>query len=294
MFPGFAAHTIEAGETTLFIRRKGSGRPLLLLHGFPQTHVMWHRVAPALAEHFTVIAADLPGYGDSVGLAPDGGDRFSKRDMANQLVASMSALGMSRFAVVGHDRGARVAYRMALDHPQQVIALGVLDVIPTLEVSERLTYSAARQMANWFFLAQASPVPEDIIGSRSDRYLRHILESWGGTEVIESETFEEYARCFRDPRVIRAICAEYRAGDSVDLEHDRVDRDTGRRIRCPVLVTWAPNGLVPLFGDPLSIWRKWANDVQGEAMNCRGHFMMEESPQETAERIHTFLAAKLQ
>jgi haloacetate dehalogenase len=290
----FDSLSVQTKTGSVRVRRGGAGTPVLLLHGFPETHLAWRRVAPVLAEDFTVVAADLPGYGDSVAPDHDGHhEPFSKRAMAQQLVEAMGALGASRFAVIGHDRGARVAYRMALDHPDRVFALGVLDVVPALEVYEHLTYPAARQMVNWFLLAQPAPLPEELIRADPDRYLTHILGSWGGAESIEREVLDEYARCFRNPRVIDAICAEYRAGDSIDLEHDRADRDAGRRISCPVLISWVPGGLVPLFGEPLSIWRRWADDVQGGEMSTRGHFMMEEAPRETAARIQTFLAARV-
>ena len=295
LFPGFEPVSVQAGDVNLCVRRGGAGaHAVLLLHGFPETHLAWRKVAPQLAQRFTVVAADLPGYGDSTGPDADGHhERYCKRAMASALVDGMSALGLSRFAVIGHDRGARVAYRMALDHPERITALGALDVVPTLEVAERLTYAAARQMMNWFLLAQPPSLPEQFLGSNPDRYLRYILDSWGGSDVIEEPVVEEYARCFRNRDVIHAICAEYRSGDSIDMDHDRDDRKAGRRICCPVLVLWAPHGLVPLFGDPVSIWQQWADDVQGEAMTTSGHFLMEESPRETAALIEQFLVRRL-
>jgi haloacetate dehalogenase len=291
-FPGFENLSVQIANGNLNLRCSGKGPAVLLLHGFPETHLAWRHVAPSLAEHFSVFVSDLPGYGDSTVARDLDADGLTKRAMAEQLVEGMAALGVSRFAVVGHDRGARVAYRMALDRPDRVAALGVLDVVPALEVAERLTYAAAREMVNWFFLAQPPTLPEEMIQSNPERYLKYILNSWGGSDAIEPEVFDEYARCFRNPDVIRAICAEYRAGDSLDIEHDRDDRRERRRIACPVLVIWAPHGLVPLFGDPLAIWRAWADAVQGGALDTRGHFIMEEAPRDVTARIEHFLSSQ--
>jgi haloacetate dehalogenase len=285
----FSADTITVGDSKIFVRRGGTGPAILLLHGFPQTHVAWHRVAPRLAHRFTVIVPDLPGYGDSTGPEPDARhERYSKRSIAATFVELMERLGEERFAVIGHDRGARVAYRMALDHPERVRALAVLDVIPTLDVAERLTYDLAREMANWFWLATSSPVPERLIAAEPDTYLRYIIHAWQGTDAIAPEALAAYARCFRTPRVITGMCEDYRAGDSIDLEHDRRDRDVGRRIACPILVLWPEGGLTARFGDPLAIWRQWSYDVSGDALRG-GHFMMEESPEQVTSRLERFL-----
>jgi haloacetate dehalogenase len=233
-------------------------------------------VAPRLASLFLVVVPDLPGYGDSVGDdVDDTPERFSKRAMSDVLVRLMAALGLSRFAVVGHDRGARVAYRMALDHPDCIIALGVLDIIPTLDVAELLTYETARQMTNWFWLAQPPPLPEEMLAASPRLYLRHIIDAWGGARAIEPDVFEEYLRFFSNSKVLRSICHEYRASDAIDLEHDRTDRRNGTRIACPMLALWEARGFVEGFGDPLSIWRNWADRVSGQALDA-GHFLMED------------------
>jgi haloacetate dehalogenase len=261
---------------------------VLLLHGFPETSVAWRKIAPDLAKRFTVVSADLPGYGDSTltdAAIEDG--CISKRTMAAALVDAMTELDIRTFAVVAHDRGARVAYRLSLDQPERVSALAVLDVIPILDMAEGMTYEAARQMGHWFWLTQPSTVPEDLIGSAPDRYVRDIIEQWGGKQAIEPEAVDEYARCMRQPQVRRTMGAEYRA-DQIDLAHDREDRIAGRRIVCPLLAVWAQGGLVERFGDPAAVWRRWAHDVEGRALRA-GHFLMEESPEELTALLSPFL-----
>jgi haloacetate dehalogenase len=287
-FDAFSRETIAVAAGSVFIRRAGSGPVLLLLHGFPETSLAWRRVAPDLANEFTVIAADLPGYGDSIlsDTAFDQG-RVSKRVMSSALADAMATLGIVHFAVIGHDRGARVAYRMALDYPERIRALAILDVIPILDVAERLTYEAARQMGHWLWLAQSSTVPETLIGRDPDLYVCHIIEQWDGVDVIEREAIDEYIRCMRKPEVLRTMGAEYRA-DRIDLEHDAADRKAGRRITCPVLALWAKGGLTEQFGDPLAIWRNWADRVSGEAI-AGGHFVMEGSAQEVTAMLRRFL-----
>jgi haloacetate dehalogenase len=285
----FSRELIAVDGATILVRRGGSGPVVLLLHGYPETHLAWRTVAPDLADRFTVVAADLPGYGDST-LSTDtrNTEPISKRSMARVLADVMTALGAPRFAVVGHDRGARVAYRLALDSPARVSAVAVLDILPILEMSDRLTYAAARQMAHWFWLAQSSTVPETLIGLDPELYLTHIIESWGGSRVIERDAFEDYLRCFRKPEVLRAVSREYQA-DRLDLDHDRADRSAGHRIACPLMALWAPGELPELFGDPLAIWRGWADSVSGCAI-AGGHFMMEESPQKTTALLMPFLS----
>jgi haloacetate dehalogenase len=287
-FTAFSRELITVAGGTVFVRRAGSGPVVLLLHGYPETHLAWRKVAPLLATRFTVVAADLPGYGDST-LSGDNrnAERISKRTMAGVLADLMTELGAPRFAVVGHDRGARVAYRLALDLPRRVDAIALLDIIPIVEMANRLTYASARQMAHWFWLAQPSTAPETLIGRDPELYLRHIVDAWGGSDVIERDALEEYLRCFRKPEVLRASGAEYRA-DQLDLEHDRADRAAGRRITCPLLALWAQGGLPEEFGDPLVIWRDWADDVHGCAI-AGGHFMMEESPRKITALLEPFL-----
>ena len=232
-FDAFSRETIAVAAGTVFLRRAGRGPVVLLLHGYPETSLAWRYVAPDLANDFTVIAADLPGYGDST-LSREAIDRgrISKRAMGRVLVDVMNELGISQFALVGHDRGARVAYRLALDHPQRIRALAVLDVIPILDMAERLTYEAAQQMGHWFWLAQPSTIPETLIGRDPDLYVRHIVEQWDGADAIERDAVEEYIRCMRKPEVLRTMGAEYRA-DRLDLEHDRANRIGRRRIALP-------------------------------------------------------------
>jgi haloacetate dehalogenase len=288
-FETFSREFVAVSTGNVFIRRAGSGPAVLLLHGFPETSVAWRKIAPGLAKQFTVIAADLPGYGDSSlsDAAIDDG-RISKRSMAATLAEAMTELDIARFAVVGHDRGARVAYRLALEHPERISAIAVLDVIPILDMADRMTYEAARQMGHWFWLAQPSTIPEALIGCDPDLYVRHIIEQWDGSQVIEREAVDEYVRCMRKTQVLRTMGAEYRA-DQLDLAHDRADRMAGRRIVCPLLAVWAQGGLTERFGDPVAIWREWADDVEGRALTA-GHFLMEESPQHLAALLVPFLA----
>ena len=287
-FDAFSRETVRVAGGNVCLRRAGNGPAVLLLHGFPETSLAWRKVAPDLATRFTLIAADLPGYGDST-LLPHAfeNDRISKRTMGGILAEAMQELGIAQFAVVGHDRGARVAYRMALDYPDRIRALAVLDVLPILDMAERLTYEAARQMGHWFWLSDSSRVPETLIGRDPDLYVRHILEEWGAGS-IEPHVADEYVRCMRNPEVLRTMGAEYRA-DQLDLEHDRAARMAGRRIGCPVLALWAGGGLVEQFGDPLAIWGQWADRVEGGAL-AGGHFLMEESPRVLGARLTPFLA----
>jgi haloacetate dehalogenase len=287
-FDAFSREVIDVEAGRVFVRRAGSGPVVLLLHGYPETSLAWRKVAPDLATEFTVVAADLPGYGESTlsdTLIAEG--RVSKRTMARVVADAMGELGIAQYAVVGHDRGARVAYRLTLDQPDRIGALAVLDVIPILDMAERLTYEAARQMGHWFWLAQASTVPETLIGLDPDSYVRHIIEQWGGSDSIECEAVGEYVRCMRKPEVLRVMGAEYRA-DQLDLEHDRTDRMAARRIACPLLALWAQGGLTEQFGDPLALWRNWADDVTGGGLPG-GHFLMEGSPQELTALLRPFL-----
>ena len=292
LFDAFSRELVATSAGNVCLRRGGSGPAVLLLHGFPETSVAWRKVAPQLANTFTVFAADLPGYGDST-LSDTAIDQglLSKRTMAAVLTDAMTKLDVPTFSVAGHDRGARVAYRLALDHPQRVSAIALLDVIPILDMAEGMTYEAARQMGHWFWLSQPTTAPETLIGCDPDLYVRHILDEWGGTQVIEREAIDEYIRCLRKPEVRRVMGAEYRA-DQLDLAHDRNDRVAGRRIECPLLAVWARGGLVEKFGDPVAIWRQWADDVRGGALTA-GHFLMEESPQDLVNSLLPFFASAL-
>jgi haloacetate dehalogenase len=290
LFPGFVEETLQVDQAVLAFVRAGTGPGLLLLHGYPQTRAAWHRVAPRLAQRFTVIVPDLPGYGDSSGPEPDARHAgYSKRATGHTMVGLMRALGHERFAVAGHDRGARVSYRLAIDHPTRVTHLAVLDTIPTLELADRLTYEHAARLGNWFFLGQPAPLPETLIGCAPDAYLDCLMERWAGRrESLVEAAIAEYRRCFRRPTVIRAACEDYRAGLAIDVEHDQADRQAGHRITAPTLVLWSANGFAAMFGDPLAIWRRWAVHVQGQELTC-GHFVMEEAPEKVGTLLEAFL-----
>jgi haloacetate dehalogenase len=288
VFDGFDAITVETGEVAIRLRRGGAGPPVLLLHGFPQTQLMWHRVAPLLAREFTVVAADLRGYGAS-GRPPTTTDHapYSKRAMARDMAAVMGHLGHDRFAVAGHDRGGRVAYRLALDHPDRVRRLAVLDLIPTGEAFRRADMRFALGFWPWSLLAQPAPFPERLLGADPAFVVGHLLDDWGDTPgAFPDDVRAEYVRAFT-PEAIHAICEEFRASATVDYEQDEADRGR-RRIACPVLALWSKRGPVEAWYDPLAVWRAWADDVQGRALDC-GHFLPEEAPDETAAELLRFL-----
>jgi haloacetate dehalogenase len=275
MFEGF-----ELTEASgLRLRRGGAGAPVLLLHGHPQTHAMWHGVAPDLAEDHTVIAADLPGYGHSKPV-PSG----SKRDMADVLVAAMRELGFTRFSVAGHDRGGRCAYRLALDHPECVERLAVLDIVPTAEMWRRADKEFGLIDWHWFFLAQPEPFPERLIAAAPDAFYFR-----GDRSRFEPEALADYLAAVHDLEVIHAMCQDYRAGATVDHEHDEADLAAGRRIACPLLALWAGRDELGRWFDVLATWRRWADDVSGRALDC-GHFLAEEQPGEVAAELRAFLA----
>lgn len=295
LFAGFEAHELPTSRGTLHAKVGGSGPPVLLLHGYPQSHLMWHAVAPLLAERHTVVAADLTGYGASFRPAPtDDHAAHGKRAMAVDQVEAMAALGHDRFAVVGHDRGGRVAYRMALDHPDRVDRLAVLDIVPTGEVWRRADRYFARGYWHWAFLALPAPLPERLIGGDPQAFFDlHVRAGIGlGVEPgrYPPEILDAYRRLLDDPETVQAMCEDYRAGASVDVEHDDADREAGRRIACPVLVLWAGRGGLPIFyGDVLEVWRPWAPDLRGEALDA-SHFLAEDRPEDTASRLLAFLA----
>ena len=292
MFPGFTQHRISTSGAEINLRRGGEGPPVLLLHGYPQTHLCWHRVAPALARRFTVVAADLRGYGDSAKppSAPDHAP-YSKRKMAQDMVEVMKHLGFARFAVVGHDRGARVAYRAALDHPDTIAKLAVLDIVPTYTTWMRMQMNRGLSTYHWFFLAQPDGLPERLIGTDPGYYLKEKLRRWSGDmAAFPAEVVAEYVRCFSDPACIRATCEDYRAGATMDFAIDKADYGT-RKIRCPVLALWGERGFArgnDDSEDPLADWREWADDVRGHAIRS-GHFLPEEAPDETVKALEAFL-----
>ena len=292
MLENFHDHDVDLDGTRIHAAVGGSGPPVLLLHGYPETHAMWHLVAPALAEHHTVVAADLRGYGDS-SRPPSRDDHssYSKRAMAADQVGLMRELGFDTFALVGHDRGARVSHRLCLDHPDVVSRVAFLDIVPTRHVFTHVDRSLAQAYYHWFFLAQAPDLPEHLIGADPDYYLRRKLAQWSGGEGIESfapEAVDEYVRCFSDPESIRASCEDYRAGASIDLGHDEVDASAGHKVDCPALVLWGREGYVGQAYDPLTVWRDYATDVRGHAV-VGGHFLPEEAPEETTTALLAFL-----
>jgi haloacetate dehalogenase len=288
MFEGFERVRVETKEVTIDGVRGGEGPPVLLLHGYPQTHAMWHLVAPLLAEYFTVIATDLRGYGDSS--KPEGGTDhagYSKRAMAADQVEVMRELGFDSFAVVGHDRGGRVAHRMALDYPETVTKLTVLDIVPTYYVFATADRELATYYYHWFFLIQPYDLPEHLIGADPDYYLRRSLGGWGtGIDLFAPEAYAEYERCLRDPATLHAMCEDYRAAATIDLVHDEADRN--RRVESPLLALWGERGVVERLYNVLEVWREYASDVRGRALPA-GHFLVEERPEETAEELLSFL-----
>lgn len=275
MLEGFATTRVDHGGATLHVRHAGGGPPLLLLHGHPQTLAMWHRVAPALAQRFSVVLMDLRGYGDSS--RPEGG--FDKRTMAADALAAMRALGHARFAVCAHDRGARVAHRLALDHPQVVSRLLLLDIAPTLAMYEGTGEAFARAYWHWFFLIQPAPLPERLIEADPRAYLHDVIgRRHAGLAAFAPAALAEYERCIARPGTARAICEDYRASAGVDLEHDRADRAAGRRVSAPLRVLWGAEGAVGRCFDVLALWREAAEHVTGRAVPC-GHYIAEEAPE---------------
>ena len=289
MFEGFTTVDIDAGGTAIHTVHGGSGPPLLLLHGYPQTHVIWHKIAPRLAERFTVVATDLRGYGDS-GKPPSDPDHaaYSKRTTARDQIEVMAALGFETFSVAGHDRGGRVGHRMALDHPGKVEKLAVLDIVPTHKIFSTVDQEVATGYYHWFFLIQGHGLPETLIGHDPAYYLRTKLNQWGGgMEAFTEEALAEYLRCFGDPACIHASCEDYRAAASIDLDHDEADMD--RKVECPLLALWGEKGLMERHFDVLATWRERASDVRGRKLRC-GHFLAEEAPEDTLAELIGFFA----
>lgn len=289
LFPGFSTLDLPVNGTTIHAARGGSGPPVLLLHGYPQTHAMWHRVAPRLAETFTVVCPDLRGYGDSATPSSDAShEAYSKRVMARDQLELMRSLGFERFALVGHDRGARVARRLALDHPDAVSRLAVLDIVPTETIYATLDQRRATTVWRYFFLVQPPDLPERLVGADPGFYLEHTLAEWCGTPgSLDEDAVSAYRRCF-DAGTVHASCEDYRAGATIDLAHDRADR--GRRISCPTLVLWSARGIGSSY-DVLAIWREQAPAAYGRALAC-GHFLAEERPDEISSELAAFLGAR--
>ena len=288
MFDGFSLETIDVNGVSIRTRRAGNGPPLLLMHGNPQTHVMWHKIAPKLAEHFTVVATDLRGYGDSSKPPTDEKHMpYSKRAMAADQVAVMRACGFERFYAAGHDRGGRVAYRMALDAAEAVQKLAVLDIIPTGDAYARMNLSVAMGYWQWLLLAQPYDVPEHLIGLDPDWFWGQFVG--GGTlpTFFAPEAVAEYLRCFRRPENVHGMCEDLRAAATIDSELDWADQRAGRTIACPLLVLWGKNGTLPQWYDVLDVWRGWAPAVTGRALPG-GHYLPEEVPDETAQALIAF------
>lgn len=290
-FPGFSAELVKTSGAYIHVLRKGSGRPLLLLHGYPETNLTWHKIAPRLAERFSVIVPDLRGYGDSG--KPEGGERhenYSFRAMAQDQVDVMRHYGHERFLVAAHDRGARVAHRLCLDHPRTVEKVCLMDIAPTLTMYRGTNQEFATKYMWWFFLIQAFPLPEQMIGLDPGLYLREIFNGLNKTPgAIGQDEMNEYLRAFSNPAAIHATCEDFRAAADIDLEMDEADDQTSRKIQCPLHVLWGAKGTVGSLWDVLATWReKCSASVTGKALNC-GHFLQEESPQDLITELLQFL-----
>ncbi|NDY93124.1 alpha/beta fold hydrolase [Ideonella livida] len=293
LFPGFTTHTVQtAPGVQIHVRSGGRGTPLLLLHGHPQTHALWHRVAPALAQHHTLVLADLRGYGDS-SKPPGEPDHanYSKRVMAQDLLAAMRALGHERFDVLAHDRGARVAHRLAQDHPRAVRRLALLDIAPTLAMYRQTTETFARAYWHWFFLIQPAPLPERLIEADPAAYVRDVMgRRSAGLAPFDPRALAAYQRALALPGTAHGLCEDYRASAGIDLEHDQADRDAHRLLPMPLLVLWGREGVVHRCFQPLHEWRAVATDVRGRALDC-GHYIAEEAPQALLDEVLPFFAA---
>lgn len=294
LYPGFAERRISSGDVTIYARVGGSGPPLLLLHGYPQTNVCWHKVAPELARHFTLVIPDLRGYGESTA-APDHPEHltYAKRAMAADCVAVMKALGHERFGVVSHDRGARVGYRLALDHPERVSRLVTLDIVTTYDAWSDLTRENAIGRFHWSFLARPAPFPEEMIGRDPVYFLDYLLAQWTASRdlsAFDPRALAHYRHYFSRPEVIHATCEDYRAGATCDVEFDAADLAAGRTIACPMLSLWGASRKHGFVNKPLENWRRWCPHVEGEAI-ISGHFLAEEQPEATLARMLPFLTA---
>lgn len=292
LYPGFTSTRIPTAAGEIFARVGGSGPPLVCLHGYPQTHVCWHRVAPDLARQHTIVAMDLRGYGQSSAPAADPEHRnYSKRAMAEDVVTVMRALGHQRFTVMGHDRGARVAYRLALDAPEAVERLVLLDIIPTAEAWAQLNAESAIKSYHWSFLAQPAPFPETLIGANPVYYSEHTLRSWTRAKSLDCfapEALAHYRALLTAPERIRAVCEDYRAGATFDRAADEADRAAGRKIVCPTLALWGTDYMGRGTAHTLEVWGKWCTDLRGQPVQS-AHFLVEENPEETMAALMPFL-----
>ena len=292
-FPDFSLEHVAVSAGRLRLRRGGSGPPLLLLHGNPQTHAMWHRVAPELAKKFTVVCPDLRGYGGSF-KPPATSDHapYAKKEMAKDMVELMQHFGHEKFLVAAHDRGARVAHRLALDHPERVQKLALMDIIPTLEHFERADMNFALGYYHWFWFAQPHPFPENVISAAPDAWWRaHTSREPKPPDFFDRDALADYMSAIHDPQMIQGMCEDYRAAATIDLEHDRASRAGGIKIRCPLLVLWGRKAKIEAWYDALAIWRQYCSaPVSGGPVNS-GHYLAEEAPGAVLERLTVFFAA---
>jgi haloacetate dehalogenase len=292
LFPSYESRFTETSAGKIFARIGGKGSPVLLLHGYPESNAMWHRLAPLLAAHHTLIIPDLPGYGQSD--APESGPGhapYDKRSMAKAMVEIMQSLGHDKFAVVGHDRGGRVAYRLALDHPERVTKISTLDIVPTWEMWTGLNAKRAMKVFHWTFLAQPFPMPEMLIGKAPVEYLEWKMLAWNGkgeNSVFDPRALDHYRAAYKQPARLHATCEDYRAGQTTDFANDDADMKAGRKIEAPFLALWGATGIPAAGESPLDVWKRWATNVSGKAIPC-GHFLPEEAPQETAAELIPFL-----
>ena len=289
MFKGYKKDTLRVNGIDISFRIGGRGPALLLLHGHPQTHVIWHKVADTLAEHFSVIAADLRGYGDSS--KPSASQKHvahSNRVMAQDMVDLMKRLGFEQFSILAHDRGARVSHRLAMDHPNLVERMILLDIAPTLSMYTQTNEEFARAYWHWFFLIRPAPLPEALIASDPELYLRRVMGTRSsGMSPFTDEAFEEYLRCLRQPGSATGVCEDYRASATIDLEHDRADIEKGKKLACPLLVMWGSEGTVGRCFKPLNEWQKVADQVQGKPLPA-GHYIAEEAPKQLLAELLPF------
>ena len=289
LFPGFSKKSIKTSEARIHLETGGEGPPVLLLHGYPETHAMWHKVAPQLARDYTVVCPDLRGYGDSS--KPKGlhdHSNYSKRAMALDMVEVMQALGHERFHVVGHDRGGRVGHRLARDHGKRVRTLTVLDISPTLKMYESTNMQFARAYYHWFFLIQEAPMPEKMLAGLGPTYIfKRLGRGKSGLKLFDKRAMAAYVRAFKDPRTIHATCEDYRASATIDLFHDK--KDLARKITMPLLAIWGRQGVIEALFDPMEDWREVATNVHGRALQC-GHFIPEEKPKELLAELRRFFS----
>ena len=292
LFPNFETRRIRTAGAEIHCEVGGSGPPLLLLHGFPQTHAMWHKVAPSLAQEYTVVCADLRGYGDSSKPPTDKEHTpYSKRAMAADMVEVMRTLGHPRFRLAGHDRGARVSHRLCVDHPDAVEQVALIDISPTRKMYMSTNFEFATLYYHWFFLIQPFDMPEKLIGADPAYYLRRKTGSWGTSSqaFFDPRAYAEYERCYSNPATIHASCEDYRAAATIDLAHDEADIVAGRKVSCPMLVLWGEKGVVNRCFKPLDDWREVASDVRGHTLPG-GHYLAEELPAETLRELRAFFA----